>query len=548
MNKVIRTARISSQPVVLPIHVDRDSVELPFEPSEEATFSEEDFEAAQAQDVAESFEFTSLVDQAEVIEEEPGLTEEEVEAIVAERLAEAEARFLQEKEQEKEAAHQAGMEAGQAQGYAEGHAAGLAEGQAQSQDEIARFQAMTNKIAERWDRVFKGADMDLTQLALAVAKNVVGSIAQAQEDLVLASVQDCLALVQDVKQLTICVSPQDLAIVRENRTRWQEAYERIESMAIEADDSIEPGGCIVETPAGDIDGQISSRLEKLQSAILEKLQGAPAEAVPDVSDVVAEPETDLDDVAESDLVQEDAPPSDETLLEEQVESNVDEDLPDMSSQITETQDLSGEDLLPAPRVDQEEDLEMSSEDDTEALLPDSADVATEDPLPSSDIKAGIDMPLEDGVETLMPGSEDERNQVADLNEMVEEAAATMPEDVVANDSEDEAGLVGDEDVATEEENNLEVDAPQDSLDAPAEAADLGDTTEGQMDSVEMSEQEDENGVETNLETDNQEMPSAEMRGLETETEALDAESFDEDSQNLDADTMDENQTGEDGQA
>jgi len=449
MNKVIRTARILSQPVVLPIHVDRDSVELPFEPSEEATFSEEDFEAAQAQDVAESFEFTSLVDQAEVIEEEPGLTEEEVEAIVAERLAEAEARFLQEKEQEKEAAHQAGMEAGQAQGYAEGHAAGLAEGQAQSQDEIARFQAMTNKIAERWDRVFKNADMDLTQLALAVAKNVVGSIAQAQEDLVLESVQDCLALVQDVKQLTICVSPQDLAIVRENRTRWQEAYERIETMAIEADDSIEPGGCIVETPAGDIDGQISSRLEKLQSAILERLQGAPAEEVPDVSDVVAEPEADLDDTAESNLSQEDmtdvATPSDETFLEEQTESNVDEDLPEVSSQGTETQDVSDEDSLSALGGDQEEDAD--------ALMQDSADVIDEDLLPA---------PSVDQVDA----AEAESNPISDQNitsdaEVDEEVSPTIPEDAVVNDSEVEEGSMGGEDVSAEVENNLEADASQD---------------------------------------------------------------------------------------
>ena len=323
MNKVIRTARIAAQPVVLPIHVDRDVVDLPFV-AEDDEFTEADFEAAQAEDVEASSEFTALGDQAEVVEEEPKLSMEEVEALIAERVQEVETRLLQEKaqeiEQEKAAAHQAGLEAGQSQGYADGHAAGLAEGQAQSQDEITRFQALISQVAERWDPIFKSADLDVVQLAFAVARKIVGSVVNAHEDLVLEAVGDCLEHVQDVTKLTICVNPDDLRIVRANRTLWQEAYERIESMTIEADETIERGGCVIETPAGDIDGQISSRLEKLQTAILERLQGMPQETVPDVSRVVAgsgtqEEVDESGEAATEDSVEAVAP---ETALEQDV--------------------------------------------------------------------------------------------------------------------------------------------------------------------------------------------------------------------------------------
>jgi len=290
MNRVIRTARISSKPVVLPIHVDRGMVELPFESAEE-TVSEEEFEAAQNQDIEESVAFRPLGEQVEVVgeaEEEPKLSMEEVEALVEARLKQAEAQFLQEKEQAIESAHQAGIEAGHAQGYEEGHRVGLVEGQTQSQDEIARFQAMLGYLADRWDRVFKSADMDVTQLAFAVAQNIIGAVSDVREDLVLQSVRDCLTHVQDTKQLTICVNPDDLVIVRANRTHWQESYERIESMIIEADASIERGGCIIETPSGDIDGQFASRIEKLRGVILESLQNEPQETAPDVSNVIAD--------------------------------------------------------------------------------------------------------------------------------------------------------------------------------------------------------------------------------------------------------------------
>lgn len=488
MNKVIRTARISAEPVVLPIHVDRGLVDLAFEATTEA-FTEADFEAAQAQDLEESAEFTPLgenaetVDVEEVEEEEPKLTMEEAEALVLERLGEAEARFLQEKEQEKEAAHQAGFEAGQAQGYAEGHAAGLAEGQTQSQDEIVRFQAMLNHIADRWDHVFKSADMDVTQLAFAVAKNIVGSVVDAHDDLVLQSVRDCLAHVQDTTQLTIYVNPEDLALVRNNRTHWQEAYERIESLNIEADESIEKGGCLIETPSGDIDAQISSRLEKLQAAILERLQGAPQEMAPDVSDVVAE-----ENVGERVL-------ENETPITDELESVSQGDVDTMDKQ-TDAEMGVEEGVQPVDAEAMADVDETASVDHPEARVQDGDDamhaelndgtVAEENVPPEEDAVEAVGH-MEDGVSVDDPGSalEDDADTIdAQLNDetMVDEDipsvdGQTEDTDEIENDVSD---LFLPEDVdeevvdtQTNEGTTVEEDAEvlEDALEMPEEMTD-----------------------------------------------------------------------------
>ena len=393
MNRVIRTARISSKPVVLPIHVDRGLVELPFEPAEE-TVSEEDFEAAQKQDVDESVEFRPLGGQVEVVEEveeEPKLSMEEVEALVDARLKEAEAQFLQEKEQAIESAHQAGVEAGHTQGYEEGYQVGLSEGQAQSQDEIARFQAMLGYLADRWDRVFKSADMDVTQLAFAIAQNIIGAVSDVREDLVLQSVRDCLAHVQDTKQLTICVNPDDLKVVRANRTHWQESYERIESMIIEADASIERGGCLIETPSGDIDGQLSSRIEKLRGVILESLQGTPQEMAPDVSDVIA-------DVGGQSTVE----PMDERVIEPiETDQHLSQATDAPILPVDEEADaiVSTEDVLASEPV-QEETIENADEVTQSAEMENTETmVAAEDSaeIQSNEIAESSDLPVADGV-------------------------------------------------------------------------------------------------------------------------------------------------------
>ena len=102
-------------------------------------------------------------------EPEPEEPEIDVEAIVAEGLQEAEARFQKEKEQAVQASYDEGqargVEEGHARGMEEGHARGLEEGQAQSHDEIVRFQSMLSVLARRWGDVFKTADQNLWVLS-----------------------------------------------------------------------------------------------------------------------------------------------------------------------------------------------------------------------------------------------------------------------------------------------------------------------------------------------------------------------------------------------
>ena len=46
----------------------------------------------------------------------------------------------------------------------------------------------------------------------------------------------------------------------------------LEQLLIEGDEAISRGGCIVETPKGDVDGQIEERLEMLRSALAEAIR------------------------------------------------------------------------------------------------------------------------------------------------------------------------------------------------------------------------------------------------------------------------------------
>ena len=291
MAKVIRTARISEKPVRIAGRSDRKKPAAPVEPEAAETpfvgLDENAEETAPAEAGAEealvggegedeiepsSEEIGAEADgtPAEPAPEEPSPEDDaesapsfsalEVEALVEARLKEFEERF----QKEKEDAYRAGFEDGQAEG--------LKQGQEQSRAEIDRFASALEGISDQWEGLLKDADMQLVDLALAVAGRIIGSSVEIRREPVLQAVQDCLGYLQDKSRVVIKVHPDDLDTVRRHRNDWLESLEGMEKLIIEADPGISRGGCIVETPVGDVDAQIEERLKRLRTVLEETLR------------------------------------------------------------------------------------------------------------------------------------------------------------------------------------------------------------------------------------------------------------------------------------
>ena len=275
MGKVIRTARISVRPVRI------SELTGPLEPEvlpegEEETPEEGFVELGDgAEEVEEAgpaeAETAETAGEAAVeeggpeaagepeAEEEPKASAVAVEALVEERLKEFEERF----QAEKEGAYRSGFE--------DGRAEGLNEGLDGSRDEIDRFRSLVEGLTSQWQNLYKSTHQDLVDLALSVAKRIVGPATEVHEEAALQAVQECLGYLQDKSRVVIKVNPDDLDAVRRHRNDWLESLEGVKELVIEGDTGITRGGCIVETPKGDVDAQIEERLARLRAVITEEL-------------------------------------------------------------------------------------------------------------------------------------------------------------------------------------------------------------------------------------------------------------------------------------
>lgn len=519
MNKVIRTARISDHTVILPIQVNPKIVEL-----------SEDLD----EDVVEGGDgFTPLSEQAEMVDDvvnpveepEPEEPEIDVEAIVAERLQEAEARFQEEKEQAVQTSydegHAKGVEEGHVRGMEEGHARGLEEGQAQSHDEIVRFQSMLSTLAERWSDVFKTADQNLTELAMAIAHNLVGGMVDKYEDLVLNAVRDCLTRVQDLSRIVIHVNPDDLGIVREHREEWQRAFEQIESLIVEADETIGRGGCLVETPSGDIDAQIESRLAKLQTALMEAVQNAPVEQAPvrDEPDVEGPEIENIDGVGDDGMVQtldenvsadHTALDESETLADSEGNQTLDEAV-DLQKTDEMAESVEGETI---EDVVEKTDSDEAGESIENEMLDEGDDVADRDAVPEvaedETLSNAVDAAeLNEVAEDLEAETLDEGVDSVDLDESSEGGveAETLDEGVDAIDLDESTGVGEDDEAgvmdsdAVDEDQNVDASSESDDLNVSDENSDAVEEPDLLEDLMVMDEDGEEESSHDDYEDD-----------------------------------------------
>jgi len=110
------------------------------------------------------------------------------------------------------------------------------------------------------------AERELLELALDIARKIVGREVSIDREVALTLVKISLAKLHNRTFAKIHLNPLDFAFIDAHRERlnYQGSLEIIE------DRSISPGGCLVHTETGDIDARIESQFDEIAHGLLGK--------------------------------------------------------------------------------------------------------------------------------------------------------------------------------------------------------------------------------------------------------------------------------------
>ncbi|MGN7470233.1 flagellar assembly protein FliH [Brevibacillus sp. SAFN-007a] len=160
----------------------------------------------------------------------------------------------------------------QEQAAAEGHEKGFADGKRQAYEEegqaLSEARAILEQAYRSKQQIIAEAEPFLVELALEIAKKVIGQELQQNPEQVLEIAKKALRRSRVHGEITICVHHSYFHYVSEQRAQLLALLEGQAELSIYPDYTIADGGCVIRTQLGSVDARVDTQLEEIKQALL----------------------------------------------------------------------------------------------------------------------------------------------------------------------------------------------------------------------------------------------------------------------------------------
>ncbi|WP_299791325.1 flagellar assembly protein FliH [uncultured Shewanella sp.] len=174
----------------------------------------------------------------------------------------------------KEEGYKAGVESGRLDGLQQGHSEGFEQGREQGYQEgveqakvlINRFESMLSQFEKPMQLLDSEIEQELIQLTMKLSRAVIGHELKTHPEHILSALRlgvDSLPLKE--QGIVIRLTPDDLQLVQELYSANQLEKNRWE---LEADPSLTPGDCIINSQRSSVDMRLDSRI----ASVFEELE------------------------------------------------------------------------------------------------------------------------------------------------------------------------------------------------------------------------------------------------------------------------------------
>ncbi len=140
-----------------------------------------------------------------------------------------------------------------------------------------RYLDAVARLEEQSRRGVRPLASEVVELALVVARELVGRELSLDRDALVGGLDEALASASEDQQVTVRIGPTDLAYLRKRRPDLSES-----KIAFVEDVTLTIGGCVVETTQRVVDRSIEARLESVREALttlLDRPEAATADEV-----------------------------------------------------------------------------------------------------------------------------------------------------------------------------------------------------------------------------------------------------------------------------
>lgn len=155
-------------------------------------------------------------------------------------------------------------------GFAQGEKAGMEIAEGKTEVVMKRYAESIMELSKLRSALYARVEREVVKLAIEVAKKIVHREIQADQEIVETLVHVALSHVAEKSAVTVHLSPTDYNYLLEHRAQLSQNEGR--DISLLADQSIERGGCLIQTECGDIDARIEEKFREVEHAFFDGMK------------------------------------------------------------------------------------------------------------------------------------------------------------------------------------------------------------------------------------------------------------------------------------
>ena len=161
-------------------------------------------------------------------------------------------------------AYQKGFGDGVEKGLADGEKAGFKSAAKKIEPVLKGFQEALQQLKNIRQETCQRIEQEVVDLALAIARKVICREVEMDREIVVCVAREALAKIEDPIKIKIKMNPSDLQFIEAAKYQIVDLVSHIDNATLVAEDSIQSGGCVIETNSGEIDARIEAQLQAVE--------------------------------------------------------------------------------------------------------------------------------------------------------------------------------------------------------------------------------------------------------------------------------------------
>jgi flagellar assembly protein FliH len=157
-------------------------------------------------------------------------------------------------------------------GFAQGERDGLEFGQKRLETIIQPLKNLLAEVERQRRDLYKAHEREMVQLALSISNKVLHQELEGREKVITATLREAFQQVVDQRKVIFHLHPMDYQHLLDHPEEVPCILRDLETVRLIKDPAITRGGCLLETPFGEIDATLEAQFDQIVSRVWEHLE------------------------------------------------------------------------------------------------------------------------------------------------------------------------------------------------------------------------------------------------------------------------------------